>query len=297
MRARLVAQQQTSFVRRGLGPGLRRTAAFQRSMSCRAPAIAGRPSRSLQSSPNYHNVFGQQRSRHVHLESRPKRDRRVAERQAVHQCPLPWARHPRRRRPDILRTVAARSGRSAVILEKDIWVCWVLEALFSMPDPHPMAFKGGTSFSKGLPRHRPVFRRRGRHARLPGIRRRFRPLCRRRKPQPDSALQRTPQGPHRELHSRRRRARPRCLRQAPCGRRPARHPRWRRRREGANRVVACNAGVSPRRSSDICSSTRRAIPRQVSVSIAVRESSSWSRRATPLLVWSRSVTPSRWRAT
>ena len=51
-------------------------------------------------------------------------------------------------RADILQTVAARSGRSAIILEKDIWVCWVLQALFSMPDPHPMAFKGGTSLSK-----------------------------------------------------------------------------------------------------------------------------------------------------
>ena len=53
-----------------------------------------------------------------------------------------------RERADIIRTVAADSGRSAVILEKDLWVCWVLEALFSMPDPHPMAFKGGTSLSK-----------------------------------------------------------------------------------------------------------------------------------------------------
>ena len=35
----------------------------------------------------------------------------------------------RRERADILRTVAANSGRSAVILEKDIWVCWVLQAL------------------------------------------------------------------------------------------------------------------------------------------------------------------------
>ena len=41
-------------------------------------------------------------------------------------------------RADILRTAAARSRRSPVILEKDIWVCWVLEALFSMPDPHPI---------------------------------------------------------------------------------------------------------------------------------------------------------------
>ena len=53
-----------------------------------------------------------------------------------------------RERADILRTVATRSRRSAVILEKDIWVCWVLQALFSMPDPHPMAFNGGTSLSK-----------------------------------------------------------------------------------------------------------------------------------------------------
>ena len=53
-----------------------------------------------------------------------------------------------RERADILRTISARSRRSAVILEKDIWVCWVLDALFSMPDPHPMAFKGGTSLSK-----------------------------------------------------------------------------------------------------------------------------------------------------
>ena len=51
-------------------------------------------------------------------------------------------------RADILQTLAASSRRSAVILEKDIWVCWVLQALFSMPDPHPMAFKGGTSLSK-----------------------------------------------------------------------------------------------------------------------------------------------------
>ena len=53
-----------------------------------------------------------------------------------------------RERADILRTVAAQSGRAAIILEKDVWVCWVLQALFSMPNPHPMAFKGGTSLSK-----------------------------------------------------------------------------------------------------------------------------------------------------
>jgi hypothetical protein len=36
----------------------------------------------------------------------------------------------------------------AIILEKDVWVCWALETLFSMPGHHPMAFKGGTSLSK-----------------------------------------------------------------------------------------------------------------------------------------------------
>ena len=49
---------------------------------------------------------------------------------------------------DILRTVAVRSGRPAVILEKDIWICWALQAVFSIPDHHPMAFKGGTSLAK-----------------------------------------------------------------------------------------------------------------------------------------------------
>ena len=53
-----------------------------------------------------------------------------------------------RERTDILQTAATNTGRSAVILEKDIWICWALKALFSMPDPHPMAFKGGTSLSK-----------------------------------------------------------------------------------------------------------------------------------------------------
>ncbi len=62
--------------------------------------------------------------------------------------PEPFLSLDRHERTDILRTVAANTGRSALILEKDIWVCWVLQALFSMPDPHPMAFKGGASLSK-----------------------------------------------------------------------------------------------------------------------------------------------------
>ncbi|HLX55002.1 MAG TPA: nucleotidyl transferase AbiEii/AbiGii toxin family protein [Aquella sp.] len=36
---------------------------------------------------------------------------------------------------------------SSQIIEKDVWVCWVLEQLFLLPDP--LVFKGGTSLSKG----------------------------------------------------------------------------------------------------------------------------------------------------
>jgi len=51
-------------------------------------------------------------------------------------------------RKEILQTAAAQLGQQAAVLEKDVWVCWTLQTLFSMPDAHPMAFKGGTSLSK-----------------------------------------------------------------------------------------------------------------------------------------------------
>lgn len=44
--------------------------------------------------------------------------------------------------------MAERLRRTEVVLEKDVWVCWVLQALFTMPGRLPMAFKGGTSLSK-----------------------------------------------------------------------------------------------------------------------------------------------------
>ncbi len=49
---------------------------------------------------------------------------------------------------DILQTRATKLGRRAEHLEKDIWICWVLQGLFGMPGRLPMAFKGGTSLSK-----------------------------------------------------------------------------------------------------------------------------------------------------
>lgn len=48
----------------------------------------------------------------------------------------------------ILQFGSQKLGLAENILEKDIWLCWVLEQLFSMPDAPSMAFKGGTSLSK-----------------------------------------------------------------------------------------------------------------------------------------------------
>jgi hypothetical protein len=49
---------------------------------------------------------------------------------------------------DMLQTRAATLGRRPEHLEKDVWICGVLQGLFTMPGRLPMAFKGGTSLSK-----------------------------------------------------------------------------------------------------------------------------------------------------
>lgn len=46
----------------------------------------------------------------------------------------------------ILDGAAAQLNLTAQIIEKDIWICWVLQKLFTLPIT--MAFKGGTSLSK-----------------------------------------------------------------------------------------------------------------------------------------------------
>ena len=51
-------------------------------------------------------------------------------------------------RKDILQTAAAQLGQQSAVLEKDVWVSWALQSLFTLPNAHPMAFKGGTSLSK-----------------------------------------------------------------------------------------------------------------------------------------------------
>lgn len=49
---------------------------------------------------------------------------------------------------EALEYVRAESGRPAHLLEKDIWVVWVLRALFEAPVGADITFKGGTSLSK-----------------------------------------------------------------------------------------------------------------------------------------------------
>lgn len=55
---------------------------------------------------------------------------------------------PRADRAAILAAAAQTLERSALVLEKDVWVCWTLQHLFALHATHPMAFKGGTSLSK-----------------------------------------------------------------------------------------------------------------------------------------------------
>ena len=44
---------------------------------------------------------------------------------------------------------SARMGTTAAIVEKDFWVCWVLEKIFTSENlKHKLLFKGGTSLSK-----------------------------------------------------------------------------------------------------------------------------------------------------
>lgn len=49
---------------------------------------------------------------------------------------------------DVLETAAQTLGRPAYVLEKDIYVVWVLGRIFSAPIGDHITFKGGTSLSK-----------------------------------------------------------------------------------------------------------------------------------------------------
>lgn len=55
---------------------------------------------------------------------------------------------PREERRQALRAASDKSGRPLHLLEKDVWVVWTLNALFTSPFGQDLAFKGGTSLSK-----------------------------------------------------------------------------------------------------------------------------------------------------
>lgn len=49
----------------------------------------------------------------------------------------------------VFRAVGESMGIPAGYVEKDFWVCWMLDVLFSSPDLSPhLVFRGGTSLSK-----------------------------------------------------------------------------------------------------------------------------------------------------
>src|ERR1700687_250454 len=52
-------------------------------------------------------------------------------------------------RREIIAQAAIDMALDFTIVEKDFWVCWTLQSLFSLPSEHAvMVFKGGTSLSK-----------------------------------------------------------------------------------------------------------------------------------------------------
>lgn len=51
-------------------------------------------------------------------------------------------------RQDIFLIGQEATGRGAALLEKDVWIVWALDKLFSCPGIPSMTFKGGTSLSK-----------------------------------------------------------------------------------------------------------------------------------------------------
>jgi len=51
-------------------------------------------------------------------------------------------------RLEALGVAATQSGRPIHLLEKDIWVVWAIDALFSSEFGKHLVFKGGTSLSK-----------------------------------------------------------------------------------------------------------------------------------------------------
>ena len=50
---------------------------------------------------------------------------------------------------EALAVAAAASGRPVHLLDKDVWLVWILNVLFRAPFGGHLVFKGGSSLSKG----------------------------------------------------------------------------------------------------------------------------------------------------
>jgi hypothetical protein len=61
-----------------------------------------------------------------------------------------WIGLSRQDQAEALKVAAARTGRPAHLLEKDIWVVWVLSAIYGSDLAKTLTFKGGTSLSKAF---------------------------------------------------------------------------------------------------------------------------------------------------
>jgi hypothetical protein len=59
-----------------------------------------------------------------------------------------FLRLPIEEQQEILTAMAATLGRNVLVLQKDVWLCWVLREIFKYGNNTRMAFKGGTSLSK-----------------------------------------------------------------------------------------------------------------------------------------------------
>ena len=49
---------------------------------------------------------------------------------------------------EVLAVASAASGRPMHLLDKDVWLVWILDVLFRAPFADHLVFKGGSSLSK-----------------------------------------------------------------------------------------------------------------------------------------------------
>lgn len=62
--------------------------------------------------------------------------------------PESWFAFSRGDQAEALEVASGRSGRPAHLLEKDIWVVWILSVIYNSSIATKLTFKGGTSLSK-----------------------------------------------------------------------------------------------------------------------------------------------------